>query len=887
MGCCYSILEAVGLKSSTDFQSLSTIDEDGLPLNLRKPSPANTNEGVDATQATAKEEKIELVLRSKRTNVFSTGFDISADFEAKIVPKTKRQTHLLKKAIAANFLFQTLSEEEQNSVVDAMEPYSAVTDQIIINQGDEGDFFYIIESGLCTVLVNNKAVGKLGDGKSFGDIALFNNAPRAATIRADMDSSLWCLDRVTFRHTLAKSSAAKHKNSYEALSKVPLLKNLFDHQISKIADAVLVVPYNKGDYIIRRTTEGNVMYIIKEGRVKIKDIMIKNDGDKSQFADHILQEGDYFGERALLTNEPRAANVVAETDCVLMALDREAFDSLLGPLKDVIEENSNLNIIKTIKLFNELTEDDRTKIVRSYTKRSYLPGQTIINEGDHGHEFFIVKSGEAKVLILGKQVGVLSAGQYFGEMALLDDEVRKATVIASGTPDGGDQSENTYTAGSGGSGHNPAAVVGSPSSVGGTATTDRGSPGGITPSVECLVLDRATFNRITHGSLKDSLAKNATERKKHMARVVDGVSSPSTVNNKNSGIKFTDLLNVGLLGTGKFARVTLAQHRRMKSQVYALKTLSKVEIVRQKQEANVLNERLILADCNFPFIITLENTYQDSMKLYMLLEFVQGGELFSVIHTQDSDGIPDSHAKFYSMVLLLTLRYLHSKDIVYRDLKPENILIDKEGYPKLVDFGFAKVIKGGSKSYTLCGTPEYLAPEIIVGRGYTKSVDYWAFGILVYEMIVGETPFADIEGQDQALVCQNILDGRYTFPTDFNAHCKDMVKKLLDKEAKSRLGTLRNGCADVLQHTWYKDFYTGENKELTGFMNKTVTAPWIPKIKNNLDLSNFDPYEDGTNVSEVGLGDNDDTKNPMQDNYDHGEWEKQIPSDVWSMSPKL
>ena len=127
-------------------------------------------------------------------------------------------------AISANFLFQSLSEDEQNSVVDAMEPFSAAPDQMICTQGDEGDYFYIIESGMFTVLVNDLAVGKLSDGKSFGDLALFNNSPRAASIRADTESKLFCLDRATFRHTLARSSAQKHKSSYEALTKVPLLK---------------------------------------------------------------------------------------------------------------------------------------------------------------------------------------------------------------------------------------------------------------------------------------------------------------------------------------------------------------------------------------------------------------------------------------------------------------------------------------------------------------------------------------------------------------------------------------------------------------------------------------------------------------------------------------
>lgn len=107
-----------------------------------------------------------------------------------------------------------------------------------------------------------------------------------------------------------------------------------------------------------------------------------------------------------------------------------------------------------------------------------------------------------------------------------------------------------------------------------------------------------------------------------------------------------------------------------------------------------------------------------------------------------------------------------------RDLKPENILIDKDGYPKLVDFGFAKVIKGGTKSFTLCGTPEYLAPEIVLGRGYNKAVDYWALGVLIYEMIAGQSPYADIDGADQAVICRNIIDGRIVFPTDFDSDCR-------------------------------------------------------------------------------------------------------------------
>jgi serine/threonine protein kinase len=181
-----------------------------------------------------------------------------------------------------------------------------------------------------------------------------------------------------------------------------------------------------------------------------------------------------------------------------------------------------------------------------------------------------------------------------------------------------------------------------------------------------------------------------------------------------------------MLGSGTFGRVTLVQNKKTKA-VYALKAMLKSEIVAQKQQNNVLNEKEIMINSNHPFILRLFQTFKDSKKLFMLLEFVQGGELFTILHTSTSDGVPDHQAKFYSSGILLALGYLHTKDVAYRDMKPENCLIDKFGYPKLIDFGFAKVIT--SKSFTLCGTPEYLAPELVLAKGHNKAVDYWALGV--------------------------------------------------------------------------------------------------------------------------------------------------------------
>ncbi|KAH0084099.1 Pkinase-domain-containing protein, partial [Aureobasidium melanogenum] len=211
------------------------------------------------------------------------------------------------------------------------------------------------------------------------------------------------------------------------------------------------------------------------------------------------------------------------------------------------------------------------------------------------------------------------------------------------------------------------------------------------------------------------------------------------------------------LGTGSFGRVHLVQSKH-NQRFYAVKVLKKQQVVKMKQVEHTNDERRMLQKVKHPFLITLWGTFQDSKNLYMVMDFIEGGELFSLL--RKSQRFPNPVAKFYAAEVTLALDYLHSMDIIYRDLKPENLLLDRHGHLKITDFGFAKEVP--DITWTLCGTPDYLAPEVVSSKGYNKSVDWWSLGILIFEMLCGFTPFWD--SGSPLKIYENILRGRVKYP---------------------------------------------------------------------------------------------------------------------------
>eukprot|EP01112_Ceratiomyxa_fruticulosa_P001789 TRINITY_DN1195_c0_g2_i1.p1 TRINITY_DN1195_c0_g2~~TRINITY_DN1195_c0_g2_i1.p1 ORF type:complete len:464 (-),score=68.51 TRINITY_DN1195_c0_g2_i1:327-1718(-) len=297
-----------------------------------------------------------------------------------------------------------------------------------------------------------------------------------------------------------------------------------------------------------------------------------------------------------------------------------------------------------------------------------------------------------------------------------------------------------------------------------------------------------------------------------------------------SSYKLEDFEQIVTLGTGTFGRVYLVRHR-PSQRFFAMKTLKKSEVVRLKQVEHINSEKSILSSINHPFIVNLYRTYQDDKYLFMLEEYVIGGEMFS--HLRRAGRFSNEVTRFYAAEIVLALEYLHTLNIVYRDLKPENLLIDLQGHIKITDFGFAKRVE--DRTWTLCGTPEYLAPEIIQSKGHGKAVDWWALGILIFEMLAGYPPFFD---DNPFGIYEKILGGRIQFPSHFDPNAKDLIRKLLASDRTRRLGNLKGGANDVKQHKWFK----GVEWDLLYY--KRVVAPIIPEVEHEGDTNYFEKYED-------------------------------------------
>ena len=309
-------------------------------------------------------------------------------------------------------------------------------------------------------------------------------------------------------------------------------------------------------------------------------------------------------------------------------------------------------------------------------------------------------------------------------------------------------------------------------------------------------------------------------------------SRHNTIFSKDKGIKkvsLNDFKILKVLGRGTFGKVCLVQYKSTKK-YYAMKIMKKNIILEHDQVSHTLLEKQILQNLNYQFLVGMVFCFQTQERIYFVMNFIRGGELFNHLHK--CKYFPEEETKFYGAIIGLALEYLHTHGIVYRDIKPDNILIDEDGYLKLADFGMAKMLKDQEKAFSLCGTPEYFAPEIITREGHNKSADWWSYGILLYEMLYGIPPFYS-KNTEKMFELITKAEIKYPKKIQVSENAKDLISKLLIKDQDLRLGA-DGGFETIKKHPFFKGF------DFKALEEKKIEAPYIPTLRGSIDVTNFD-----------------------------------------------
>ena len=339
---------------------------------------------------------------------------------------------------------------------------------------------------------------------------------------------------------------------------------------------------------------------------------------------------------------------------------------------------------------------------------------------------------------------------------------------------------------------------------------------------DCDYQDKSNSN--TNSSYILDSPKNANQD--------DSTKSSSKKNHKHSHkkVKLEDFKFIRLIGIGSYGKIYVAS-KKSSNKLYAIKILNKKNIHNKIELQNIKTERTVLAKLNHPFIQKLNYAFQTQGNLYFITHFMHGGELNYHIYKEPNNYFSEEKARFYSSEIILAINYLHKNNCIYRDLKPENVLLDKTGHIKLIDFGLSKLCEGyPCKTKTLCGTPEYLAPEVLFEKEYGIEVDWWSLGVILYEMLSGYLPFKIIPSEK---ITKNIYKKRIKMFKHFSKNAENLIKRLLEYNPKKRITF-----DGIIKHPFFKGTNWDKIERLE------TNPPFIPEISDDNLFEYFDSEKD-------------------------------------------
>ena len=778
--------------------------------------------------------------------------------------KDDKDIALISSVLKTHYIFNNIDKESQMSIIKKVRCYEIGAKEVIFQQGQPGVCFYVISSGKVEVKGNDHR-SVLVPGMSFGELALLDDRPRTATVKTLEPCVLWGLDRKTFMKTIMKIRMQEYEENKRFINSVAIFNILTVAQKEALLGACVTQKWPSGAVIIKEGDNSDLFYIIKEGTA----VCTLGETDSRQ-----IHQGDYFGEHALLHQQPRLATIVAGTELKLISIGRDSLLEVLGNnLEYILFRNSQRIALERSNALRSLSLKQREGILDKTLVKKYQSGEIVLRKGTR-------KSLSLYILIRGKIVTSVSCQSFETLQCIGDEDMANKTeaeyeedFVAVGECDVAEISLEELERNIGGeislvTIYNDAVGVLRQAQLLRGLSQDRinsltlalkivnfedkqvivqqNNPGhsffiikngivkvyknekyirNITKNdyfgersvlfndfrtatviadgpVSCWSLESDDFMNIISESIRDKLVKR--------------------IEMQDTSVLFEELIPVRTIGTGVLGNVTLVVNKETRSE-YALKSITRSRIEKYNIQSNLVLEKNILMQLDHIMIIKLIKTFKDSMRIYFLMEFVKGKDLFDVLI--ELRQVSEEQAKFYAASLMMILEYLHERCIIHRDLKPENVMIDDEGYIKLIDFGAAAIVDG--RTYTAIGTPHYLAPEIILRIGYSFGVDWWSLGILIHEMVYGFVPFGD-EDDDPIVIYEKILEHRLDFkglPYKSN-YFKALVTQLLNKNPAARTC---GGFTYLKSNAWFGNFNWDR------LMSRQLRTPYTPKCQYNTE----------------------------------------------------
>jgi len=680
-------------------------------------------------------------------------------------------------------------------------------------------------------------------------------------------------------------------------SRMDLVLNAMEHEI-----------INVNGYLLKEGEAGDKMYVLEEGdvQVTINNVKVRQMG-----------KGALLGELALLYDAPRSATVRCLTQCEVWSLRREVFKKIqaLAASASLLQRSKWVYNVPELKAIGSV---EVSKIVRTMIGQKFKRDDVLLSINELTNRCFLIEKGEMRVQITeefarthprnnqrDKALGIyrpkggrrtstadMNAEQLQQYMQTESKETRKSIDGGSGERDEKDDKEEEHMqyhivhAGcflglgplKGKAGLPEAEGAWSWVPASGNAKAGARCPVTITASndVQVAYFTVDAFERLL-GNASDLLVQSGggAQIKKPKATADLGYMDISNITEIN--FDPTRFRKISILGRGSFGVVTLEEYCDTDGSrtQYACKALNKATVIETGQLRHVIDERRLLKIMNSNFIIKLFGTFQTNDTLNLVQEALMCGDLWAVLYENQSflkaGGLPPVLSHFYTVCIVLALAHIHGKGIAYRDLKPENIMLDSHGYIRIIDFGFAKKIpfekveangetKMHLKSYTLCGTPEYLSPEFIFNAGHDNSADLWALGVMIYEMYMGVTPFAPRQAGNMTdlftriatvkrcgLILPNAIDVKDSTP-----HARNLIEQLLKAEPSERIGVQEGDTSAILDHPFFANTDIERIKEKKAV--PIFIAPTQPGDNNLSNLPQAKPYTGDQHVFDAFNG---------------------------------